>query len=382
MKNPVPEGAERVFSIVSARCGIIVFLASFASMDEKTENDPRETDAVSESLKSLQIDRSSPSKPRPWFFATIVIALVVLLGWFGRSLLPEKSAVESERSISSETELSPVATAEEPSPKPVASRWTVSGYLVARRESLVSAEITAKVAELLVREGQRVEEGEIVALLDAELAEADLRIAELQVEAAAHEITAIKAELDEAETFLDRTKKISGTGATSESALNKAESRFATLSARYFQAKAKEETALGVAKRAEVVLSKHVIRAPFSGVVTDCAVEVGETISIMSSSGTSTGGICTIIDPLSIEVELDLPEKLIGRVEVGMLAKVILDAHPDTIFEAQVKSIAPTANREKATILTWLEFLEFDPRFRPDMAAKVDLEPVSDSKTK
>ncbi|MEM9281733.1 MAG: efflux RND transporter periplasmic adaptor subunit [Verrucomicrobiota bacterium] len=347
----------------------------------KSSND-RE-DKVVEELRSLQIDRSSPDLRRrgPWAFLAVAVILGVVVflfrPWEKFEPSEPKEVVETRGEVNSK----PKSLPEEKPQALSSSAWTVAGYLVARRESLVSAEITANVAEILVEEGSTVEKGDLIARLDSALAEADYRIAKTEVGAVEHAIDAIEAELVEAKKFLERTNALSGSGATSEADLNKAESRFAALSALLGKNEAELQMARQKVERAEALLEKHLIRAPFAGIVIDRAVEVGETISMMSSSGSTTNGVCTVIDPRSIEVELDVPETMIRRVEPGGAAEVILDAYPDESFVATVKSISATANREKSTIRVWLAFQDFDERFRPEMAVKANLQPAELTKS-
>ena len=115
-----------------------------------------------------------------------------------------------------------------------------------------------------------------------------------------------------------------------------------------------------------------VIRAPFDGVVTTKNAQPGEMISPISAGGGFTRtGICTVVDMNSLEIELDVNESYINRVEAGQPAEATLDAYPDWKIPCKVIAIIPTADRQKATVKVRVGFDKLDPRILPDMAVKV-----------
>jgi hypothetical protein len=90
------------------------------------------------------------------------------------------------------------------------------------------------------------------------------------------------------------------------------------------------------------------IRAPFTGVVVAKAAQPGEMISPISAGGGFTRtGICTIVDMESLEVEVDVNEAYINRVQPKQPVSVALNAYPDEHMPAEVIAIIPTADRNK-----------------------------------
>jgi multidrug efflux pump subunit AcrA (membrane-fusion protein) len=79
----------------------------------------------------------------------------------------------------------------------------------------------------------------------------------------------------------------------------------------------------------------------------------------------------TLADMSSLEVEADVSESNIERIEVRQPCEISLDAYPDKRYRGVVDKIVPTADRAKATILTKIRFLERDSRVLPEMGAKV-----------
>jgi RND family efflux transporter MFP subunit len=119
-------------------------------------------------------------------------------------------------------------------------------------------------------------------------------------------------------------------------------------------------------------LDDHLIRAPFSGVVLSKDAQPGEMVSPVSAGGGFTRtGIATIVDMDSREIEVDVNEAYINRVEDDQRVEAVLDAYPDWILAGRVISIVPTADRQKATVRVRIAFETLDPRILPDMGIKV-----------
>ena len=78
-----------------------------------------------------------------------------------------------------------------------------------------------------------------------------------------------------------------------------------------------------------------------------------------------------MVDMSSLEVEIDVNESYINRVEPGQSVVATLDAYPDWRIPAHVIAIIPTADRQKATVKVRVGFEALDPRILPDMGVKV-----------
>jgi HlyD family secretion protein len=204
------------------------------------------------------------------------------------------------------------------------------------------------------------------------LAESDLKLAKSRLATSEAAIASVAADLRDAELVWNRTQSLSKRDFASTADLTKSEARVGVLRAELQKARAALETSRLDAQRAAEVLEKHAIRAPFSGIVIDKSAQPGEMISPLSAGGGFTRtGICTIVDMDSIEVEVDVNEAYIGRVEAGQRVDAVLDAYPDVTFPASVIAIVPTANRDKATVKVRIGFERKDPRILPDMGVKV-----------
>src|SRR5207249_11238276 len=110
-----------------------------------------------------------------------------------------------------------------------------------------------------------------------------------------------------------------------------------------------------------------IIRAPFSGIVTVKNAQPGEMISpISAGTGFTRTGICTIVDMESLEIEIDVSESYINRVEPGQPVEGMLDAYAEWKIPCKVIAIIPTADRQKSTVEVRVGFDKLDPRIRPE----------------
>ena len=225
-----------------------------------------------------------------------------------------------------------------------ASVLDASGYVTARMQATVSSKLTGKVLEVYIEEGMFVEKGQILAQLDDSSVQAELNFA--------------KTQLKEARRIFNRTLELRKDNLASQASLDAAESQVDGLKAR-----------LDISKQ---VVADMQIRAPFSGVVINKAAQPGEMISPVSAGGGFTRtGIGTIVDMSSLEVEVDVNESYINRVQPGQPAITNLNAYPNWDISSEVIAIIPTADRNKATVKVRIGLLEKDERVLPDMGAKV-----------
>lgn len=305
-------------------------------------------------LKSLKIDRSEAVATRGGMQPAAAFALAggslavgAALAWF---LKPAPPAPAPAPVI--------VSTTPEGAAAPAAGSLTASGYVVARRQATVAAEVTGLLVEVRVEEGQTVKAGEVLAVLESTLARAD-------TDAAIARVASAEADLAEFARVLRRTRELASQGFASNAALTDAEARHAA-------ALATRNALKSDADRARAQLDRFEIRAPFDGVVINKAAQPGEIISPVSAGGGFTRtGVCTIVDMGSLEIEVDVSEAYIARVFEGQKVEAVLDAYPDERLPAHVIATIPAADRAKATVRVRIGFDTRDPRILPEMAISV-----------
>lgn len=316
----------------------------------------------SPSLDDLRIRRDArPENSRgsfPWLLVGLIVLVAALIAWW--FLRPRPLAVRT-------------AVAREVASGPGADRTVLnaSGYVTARREATVSSKVTGKVTEVLVEEGVRVADGQILARLDDTNVQASLRLARAQLAAVEAGFEETRVRVREAELEQQRQTALARDGANAKSDLDRAEAAASAFRARLAQ----QRTELTVAERTVAVwqqqLDDTVIRAPFAGIVTSKNAQPGEMISPMSSGGFTRTGICTIVDMESLEIEIDVNESYINRVTAGQPVEATLDAYANWKIPCKVIAIIPTADRQKSTVRVRVGFDRLDPRILPQMSIKV-----------
>lgn len=317
-------------------------------------------------LKELRIDRkAAPPEPpsrRGLWIGLGVAALLVLLavgGWFvfGRDKgVPVRTAPVIAIGSSGAS----------------ASVLDATGYVVARRMATVSAKVTGKVQEVLIEEGMRVEEGQVLARLEPIDAEAERALAESQLQAARSQGAGVQARLKEAEANVRRLSQLTQQQLVARSQYDQAVAERDALRAEALTSQRNQRAAADRLRIADIGKDNTVVRAPFSGVVIAKAAQPGEIVSPLSAGGGFTRtGIGTIVDMDSLEVEVDVGEAFIGRVQPKMPVEATLNAYPDWKIPAEVIAIIPTADRGKATVKVRIALKQKDPRIVPDMGVRV-----------
>jgi RND family efflux transporter MFP subunit len=323
-------------------------------------------------LDGLKIDRSAEEerpRRRGWRIAALVIAVLgvvaILPGFFAR---PPQVRV--------------AAVSESASGRAAGAVLNASGYVTARRQATVSAKTTGKVMEVMVEEGMKVEEGQVLARLDDSLTAKQERLALAEASAARQSLHETEVRLAEAQLNAKRAADLSAQGVASQADLDAANANLDSLRARLNAQREQVEVADRQAELASQGQEDTVVRAPFAGVAISKDAQPGEMVSPISAGGGFTRtGISTIVDMSSLEIEVDVNEAYIARVRAGQRVEATLDAYPEWRIPAHVITPIPSADRQKATVKVRIGFDALDPRILPDMGVKVAFlsdEPAAD----
>jgi RND family efflux transporter MFP subunit len=316
-----------------------------------------------EALDGLRIDRTrtraGSRSVGPWLLAILLLVIAAGGGVFWFVTRPKAAVVRT------------IAVQE----KPGGGQKTLlnaSGYVTARRQATVSSKVTGKVVEVLVEEGMKVEAGQVLARIDSVNVQAALRLSEAQLESARQALKETKANLHQAQRELERFRKLEANNIASASDVDRADASAKSLAARLDHQQSQVVVAEREVAQWQQQLDDTVVRAPFAGIVTVKNAQPGEMISPMSAGGSFTRtGICTLVDMTSLEIEVDVNESYINRVEAGQRVAATLDSYPDSQIPSKVIAIIPTADRQKATVKVRVGFDKLDKRILPDMGVKV-----------
>lgn len=323
-------------------------------------------------LKELRIDRKAPPPAPPsrrglWITLGVVVVLLGLAAAAWALLGREKPL-----------EVRTAPTVALGGGSAAASVLDASGYVVARRMATVSSKVTGKVQEVLIEEGMRVEAGQVLARLEPINADADRALAQSQLLAARSQTGGVRAQLVEAEANGRRLSSLVAQQLVSKAQYDQAVAQRDLLRAQLLTAQRNERSAADRLTIADIGLDNTIVRAPFAGVVIAKAAQPGEIVSPLSAGGGFTRtGIGTIVDMESLEVEVEVNESFIGRVQPKMPIQATLNAYPDWQIPGEVIAIIPTADRSKATVKVRVALNVKDPRIVPDMGVRVSfLQPV------
>jgi len=253
-----------------------------------------------------------------------------------------------------------------------AALLNASGYVTPRQRATIAAKITARVDQVLIDEGMRVQAGQVLARLDDSDAQRRMTSAKADRNATSAQLADLKVNLTNADKQLVRTKGLFQGGVASQEALDRDQTAADSLRARIASTEGQVVAADARIQVAQQDIDNCTVRAPFAGIIVSKDAQRGEMVSPISAGGGFTRtGIATIVDMNSIEIEVDVNESYISRVKAAQPVTAVLDAYPDWQIPAKVRTVIPTADRQKATVKVRISFDKLDPRILPDMGVKV-----------
>lgn len=209
---------------------------------------------------------------------------------------------------------------------------TVSGALKASQSAIIKARVAGELQELSVREGDRVQAGQVIARIDQTEYQARVRQAQQQADAA-------KAQVDIAQRQFDNNQALVNQGFISQTAL-------LTSQASLNGATATHAAALAALDLANKSLADATLRSPLSGVVAQRLVQPGERVAIEAR-------LVEVINLSQLELEAALTAEDASLVRVGMTAQLKVEG-VDTPITAKVLRINPSAQSGSRSILVYL----------------------------
>ena len=225
--------------------------------------------------------------------------------------------------------------------KDLVSKVSASGEIRPKKFVNVSSDVAGRIVQLLIKEGDRVKRGQILARIDAKRYEEGARQSEASLAASRSDLDRTLADLEQSRQSLDRQKKMHADKLVSDQILEQAESEFKMKQA------AVESQRKRIAQQAAVVattqddLGKTIVVAPMDGVVTSLQKEEGETV--IGAQSFSPTVICIVADLSVMEVEILVDETDIRNLALGQTAEVRVDALEGSIIKGEVTEIGSSA---------------------------------------
>lgn len=225
--------------------------------------------------------------------------------------------------------------------KQVRASVLTSGTLVYERQSLLSPEVIGRVREVLVREGEAVEAGQLLLVLEEETFQAEVA---QQRAAVAQQVAAVERHALQLSTQRRQAARLRELFEAQlvDAQRHEQEQDAVTLAGIALQsARGSLAQARAQLVQAEQRLARTAIRAPMAGVVVALSIKPGET-AVPSASGIAGSSLLTIADPASLVTEVNVDEADIARVRTGQDAALFAAGDPDTAVPARVRDIALT----------------------------------------
>jgi HlyD family secretion protein len=215
-----------------------------------------------------------------------------------------------------------------------------AGTVQSRRRATLSTEIGGRVEKLPILKGDRVVEGQILAVLSQADSRAQVAQQERARDAARAEETEAARNAEQAEVELERYARLAREQVVSREILDRYRSARDVAAASREAAGARVRQASAALDAAHAGLAKTVLKAPFDGVIADIKTEVGEYIT-PSPPGIPIPPVIELIDPGAIYVSAPMDEVDVGRVRAGQPVRITMDAFPGRSFRGRVTRVAP-----------------------------------------
>lgn len=297
----------------------------------------------------------------------IIIGIVVIVGvlvyWNLTSSAVKKTDVQAETALTRE----------------IVEMVSASGRVQPQTKVNITSEVTGEIIALKVKEGDAVQAGNLLIVLDTVKLRSDVDQATYAMTEVEARLEGSKANLDQAKEEYERQEKLYKDKLTSEIVYTNAKYAYLNASASYaaIQAQAKQLQARYTQQLD--YLSKAKIRAPMDGVITFVDCEVGE-IAPAQTAFTQGKTLMTISNLSVFEVAVEVDETEVNKIDLGQSADIQVDAFPDTSFNGEVVEIGNTAlvtgygtQDQSTNFKVKVIFKDANVRIRPGMSATVDI---------
>jgi HlyD family secretion protein len=233
---------------------------------------------------------------------------------------------------------------EPPTRGPVAQTVTAPGAVELVDEAKIASQIIGRVVEVRVKDGDRVQAGDLLVQLDDTDAKARLASAVARIDRLEAAIRQASSDREKARRDLDRSTQLAGRGVTTANELADARTLMAKADAALAMSRNELSESEAMRVTAEEELRRTRILAPINGVVAGLDVEVGEII-IAGTTNLPGTVLMTIGDPTRMQVRADVDETDVPLVRPEQPARVYLQADPTRPVTGSVELVAPKGKK-------------------------------------
>ena len=314
-------------------------------------------------LKKLKIDH--PPAQTSSFPGKMAVLCCVLAAAGGGIFLVARNFDRAEKQVA-------VITVNGPSEGEQPALMTAGGYIVAESEVTVSSKVAGRIASLPVNEGDLVQKGDIIAVLDSEEFQVQQEEARANLEKAYLDLKHKQKLYQRDIAEVKRRRELFKERLISPAELDKEEKAAVVAELELDQAQSEVDVREKQLRLARIHTADSTIRAPITGTVIDKISDVGEMLFPMKTmEGISGSAVVTLADLTVMNVEVDINEDEIKKIHIGNPALITPDSFPERTYEGEVMAISPMANRQKNVVPVKVRIKNTDAYLKPDMSAKV-----------
>lgn len=263
-----------------------------------------------------------------------------------------------------------VTTALAELPPSDAIQLEVKGFVHIERQAALSSVVSGIVSEVLVQDGQFVQQGQLLVRLDS-------RVERIQLQRAEHQIELAKIALAKAEQAIlreqSKLRRLVGLGdALSRAELEDQQLLLEELELQVAMERQQIRFRENERDAAAVLMAQSEIRAPFAGYIVNLTVQPGEVVAPLSAVGAATrSGIGSLYDLQSLYIKVEVPELYLTRAQIGQQVQIIADAFPQQSLSGTVQRVAIVTNKGMASVDVFIQLNDISTQLLPNMAVNV-----------
>lgn len=251
-----------------------------------------------------------------------------------------------------------------------------SGSLTYESQVTLAPEVTGRVKEILVKEGDQVRRDQLLMRLDPAVSKAAIDQSQAQVRQARLRIERGQVDFDSQVSKVNRFEALKANGMVDANSLEALTSARDLAEVDLRTSREQLSQALAQLSQAEEQLAKTEIRSPLDGKVTAIYVKVGQT-AVPSFSGIAGSTLVDVSDTTSIDAEINVDETDIARVRVGATARVVPAAFPDKTLLGKVDEVAIAPRQQVGSNKSYLVRIRLtntaDVVFHPGMSCRAEV---------
>lgn len=223
-----------------------------------------------------------------------------------------------------------------------------SGQIGHEEEALLSTEVIGRVTDLYVKEGDRVEKGQLLLQIDDETIAANVEQQQANVRIQEIAIQAQQLRVENLEKQWNRQQRLHEQGLVDTDTFEIMDNEFAVAKIDLLSRRESLIQAQAILQESENQLDKTRVYSPITGVITSLDIEVGET-AISSTTNVPGSSLMTIANPDSVLTEVNVDEADIANVAIGQEVEIVAIAYPNQPMRGVVDSIAMSAKQAEGS---------------------------------